>query len=162
MPKGKKKAAKKEKIEDEEIKEIEEESEDIKAESEELKEEEEEDTSIEEEIIEIGEKKEDLGKKFKEIPAMEEEIGEIVEERLYTINLGRVKIARVKKRAKRAVAMLREFVVRHMKPESLSIDPLVNELIWARGIEKPPRKLRIRVTKDREGLVTVYPVTPVD
>jgi len=164
MPRGKKKAAKKEEKIDEEINETEEETEDLEEEAEDLEEktEDAEDTSIEEEIIEIGEKKEDLGKKFKEIPTMEEEIEEIVEERLYTVPLGRVKIARVKKRAKRAVTMLREFVVRHMKPESLSIDPLVNELIWARGIEKPPRKLRIRVTKDREGLVTVYPVTPVD
>jgi len=162
MPKGKKKAAKKkpkveEKIvepeteletsEDEEDTELVDEVEDF-----------EEDTSIEEEIIEIEEKKEDLGKKIKEIPTIEEEIGEILEERLYTVPLGRVKNTVVNKRTKRAVNMLREFVIRHMKPESISIDPLVNEILWKRGIQKPPRKIRIRVTKDREGLVTVYPV----
>ena len=164
MPKAKKKAVKKKKeAVEEEIPEEAEDSETI----EELEEEgsieddldliEGEDTSIEEEIIEIGEKKEDL-KEFKEIPKPEEEIGEVLEERLYTVPLGRVKNTPINKRAKRAVNMLREFVVRHMKPEGLSIDPELNELIWKRGIEKPPRKIRIRVTKDREGLVIVYPV----
>jgi ribosomal protein L31E len=32
----------------------------------------------------------------------------------------------------------------------------VNERVWMRGIEKPPRKIRIRVAKDKEGNVTVY------
>jgi len=32
----------------------------------------------------------------------------------------------------------------------------VNEKIWSRGIEKPPRKIRVRVTKDKDGNVTVY------
>lgn len=90
---------------------------------------------------------------------MEEEIGEILEERLFTVPLGRVYSApRVKKRAKRAVNKVREYVIRHMKPEGIIIDPLLNEIIWKRGIEKPPRKVRIRVTKDREGLAIVYPV----
>ncbi|NVM29175.1 MAG: 50S ribosomal protein L31e [Candidatus Helarchaeota archaeon] len=85
-------------------------------------------------------------------------MGEILEERLYTVPLGRVKNTPRKKRTKRAVNMLREFVIRHMKPEGIIIDPILNEIIWERGIEKPPRKIRIRVTKDREGLVTIYPV----
>ncbi|MHA1648783.1 MAG: 50S ribosomal protein L31e [Candidatus Helarchaeota archaeon] len=168
MPRGKKKKSKKEPTLNEEIEESEsEETENLENLSEEEYEEEkpsedeilEEDTSIEEEIIEIGEKEEELGKKFKEIPTMEEEIGEILEERLYTVNLGRVYSApRVKKRAKRAVNAIRDFVIRHMKPEGIIIDPLLNEKIWKRGIEKPPRKIRIRVTKDREGLAIVYPV----
>jgi large subunit ribosomal protein L31e len=32
----------------------------------------------------------------------------------------------------------------------------VNEKIWSRGIEKPPRKLRIRAAKDEEGNVTIF------
>ncbi len=156
MPRGKKKAAKKKpKVEEPESISAEDE---LEPTEEDLGELEDEDTSIEEEIIEIEEKKEDLGERFKEIPAMEEEIGEILEERLYTVPLGRVKNTVRKKRTKRAVNMLREFVIRHMKPEGISIDPLLNEILWKRGIEKPPRRIRIRVTKDREGLVTVYPV----
>jgi len=165
MPRGKKKAPEEKEIIEEEIEEeskpekkgkskkkpsIEEEA------PEEEEPEEEKDTSIEEEIIEIEEKKEEPGKILKELPKMEEEIGEVLEERIYTVPLGRVKIAHPKRRAKRAVTMLRAFVIRHMKPESVFIDPELNELIWSRGIEKPPRRLRIRATKDREGLVKVY------
>lgn len=157
MAKGKKKAAPKK----EEIKEAEEDSTEIteNAEDEGLADEDlAEDASIEEEIIEIEEKKDDLGEKFKEIPTIEEEIGEILEERIYTVPFGRVKNAKVKHRTRRAVNMLREFVIRHMKPEGIIIDPALNELLWKRGIEKPPRKVRIRVTKDRENLVNVYAV----
>lgn len=155
MPRGKKKTSKKKAEKEPEVPMEEVEAETLEEELEGI---EEEDTSIEEEIIEIEEKKEDLGEKFKEIPTIEEEIGEILEERLYTVPLGRVKNTPRKKRTKRAVNMLREFVIRHMKPEGIIIDPILNEIIWERGIEKPPRKIRIRVTKDREGLVTIYPV----
>ncbi len=167
MPRGKKKATKKKKVIKEEVEPTEEELEAPEEESldeegdleEDLEALEEEDTSIEEEIIEIGETEEDIGKRFKEIPKVEEEIGEILEERIYTVPLGRVLSApRVKKRAKRAVNAVRDFVIRHMKPEGIIFDPLLNEIIWKRGIEKPPRKIRIRVTKDREGLAIIYPV----
>jgi len=32
----------------------------------------------------------------------------------------------------------------------------VNEKVWTRGIEKPPRKIKVRVTKDKDGNVTVH------
>jgi large subunit ribosomal protein L31e len=32
----------------------------------------------------------------------------------------------------------------------------VNERIWGRGIEKPPKKIRVRAAKDKDGNVTVY------
>lgn len=84
---------------------------------------------------------------------------EIVVERLYTIPLGKVYEAVRKKRAKRAVTMVRNFIMRHMKVEEqaeLSIDPQLNEYLWTRGIEKPPRRVRVRATKDRDGFVKVY------
>ena len=42
-----------------------------------------------------------------------------------------------------------------MKPESIVITNEVNERLWRRGIEKPPRKVRIRALRDKEGRVTV-------
>jgi large subunit ribosomal protein L31e len=42
-----------------------------------------------------------------------------------------------------------------MKPEEMVIDTAVNEAIWARGITNPPRKIRVRLSKDDEGFVTV-------
>jgi large subunit ribosomal protein L31e len=84
--------------------------------------------------------------------------GEIAEERIYTVPLGRAWIMPVTKRAPRAMRILKVFIKRHMKAgdESIIISNEVNEKIWSRGIEKPPRKIRVRAVKDREGLVTVY------
>ena len=41
------------------------------------------------------------------------------------------------------------------EPERLVIDNEVNEKLWSRGIEKPPRKIKVRVVKDNEGVITV-------
>jgi len=87
----------------------------------------------------------------------EEEIKEeIIDERIYIVPLAKARKGPRNKRAKKAVRFLREFMERHFKPESLVISQEVNEAIWARGIQKPPRKLKIRATKNIEGLVVVY------
>jgi len=116
-----------------------------------------------EEAEEVEAKKERVGRREKE--EVEEEI---VEERLYTIPLGRAWISPRKKRAPRAMRLIRSFVERHMKMRGggseegmeevgrLLISNEVNEKVWSRGIEKPPRKIRVRLAKDKEGTVTVY------
>lgn len=93
---------------------------------------------------------------------------EFVEERIYTIPLGRVRIAPPKKRSPRAMKMIKDFVKRHMKlepqgemeeeeePKRLIISNEVNERVWRRGIEKPPRKVRVRAAKDKDGNITVF------
>ncbi len=94
---------------------------------------------------------------------------EIVEERFYTIPLSRALVRPPKKRAPRAMQLLKAFVTKHMKLEmkvseeeeeeelpQLIISPGVNKKIWDRGIEKPPRKIRVRVAKDKDGNVTVF------
>ena len=84
---------------------------------------------------------------------------EIVVERLYTIPLGKAYQAVRKRRSKRAVNLVKAFIIRHMKVDDeadLSIDPTLNEYLWTRGIEKPPRRVRVRATKDRDGLVKVF------
>lgn len=86
----------------------------------------------------------------------EEEV-EVAEERVYVINLRKVLITPRKKRAPRAVRLLKQFIKRHMKAEEVSISNEVNEEIWARGIEKPPRKLKVRAVKDKDGKVTLFP-----
>jgi len=42
-----------------------------------------------------------------------------------------------------------------MKPDEVIIDTSVNEEIWKRGIQNPPRKIRVKLSKDDTGLVTV-------
>jgi len=132
-----------EKEEGEEIKE----AEVAEEETEEVKEEglEEEETVAE---AEVEERVEEAKKEEKE--------EEIVEERVYTIPLGRAWISPRKKRTPRATRLVKSFIERHMKPEALVISNEVNEKIWSRGIEKPPRKIRVRAAKDREGTVTLY------
>jgi len=102
-------------------------------------------------------------------PPREERLKEedIVEERIYTVPLRKAWIAPPNKRAPRAMRILKNFVVKHMKlearmeegeeePKRLIVSNEVNERIWRRGIEKPPRKIRIRAARDKEGNVTVY------
>jgi len=61
------------------------------------------------------------------------------------------------KRAPKAVRTLREFVKRHMKVDNVKVSNEINQEIWARSIQKPPRKLKIRAVKDKEGQVIVFP-----
>lgn len=80
-----------------------------------------------------------------------------VEERIYTVPLARAWVSQKHRRAERAVSLLRAFAKRHMKPTAIIIDPEVNEEIWSRGIRNPPRRIRVRMSKDSEGVVTISP-----
>jgi len=76
-------------------------------------------------------------------------------ERVYTINLGKVLLSPNNQRAKRAINMIREFATRHMKSENVKIEEDVSHLVWARGIRHPPRKIRVKLTKDDDGNILV-------
>jgi len=52
---------------------------------------------------------------------------------------------------------VRAYVARHMKAEEVAISNEVNSELWARSINKPPRKITVRAVKDKEGKVIVYP-----
>ncbi|MEM2108417.1 MAG: 50S ribosomal protein L31e [Candidatus Bathyarchaeia archaeon] len=93
----------------------------------------------------------------------------MVEERIYTIPLVKALARPPNKRAPRAIQLIREFIIRHMKLEipveaeeekeelpKLVISNEVNEKVWNKGIEKPPRKIRVRAAKDKDGNVTLY------
>ena len=86
---------------------------------------------------------------------------QIETERIYTINLfkGGVGGKPLQKRTTKAVRVLKKFIMRHMKAgeeASIYIHPEVNHKVWARGIRKPPRKVRVRTTKSTDGIVRVY------
>ena len=51
--------------------------------------------------------------------------------------------------------MIREFAIRHMKSENVKIEEDVSHLVWARGIRHPPRKIRVKLTKDDDGNVLI-------
>jgi len=109
--------------------------------------------SEEEEISEIFEE-DVLEREEVEEPEVPKE--EIIDERIYIIPLAKARKGPRNKRAKKAIRYLKEYMTRHFKPESLIITQEVNERIWSRGIQKPPRKLKVRATKNIDGLVVVY------
>jgi large subunit ribosomal protein L31e len=82
---------------------------------------------------------------------------ETVEERIYTIPFyPKLKYSTRNKRAPRAIRIMKEFIYRHMKADDIIIDPELNEYIWARGIQKPPRRVRVKAIKDEDGIVELY------
>lgn len=118
-----------------------------------------EEEAVEEETEEItGEAEEILEEEEErlEIEKREEVEEEIVEERIYTIPLRRAWISPRKKRTPRAVRLVKAFIQRHMKPDALVMSNEVNERLWRRSIQKPPRKIRVRAVRDKEGTVTLY------
>lgn len=79
-------------------------------------------------------------------------------ERIYTVNLSGVYSCGPRNtRAKRAAKQLRSFMARHMKAEEekVKIDNDVNSMLFACGMKKPPRRLKLHAKKDGEGTVAV-------
>lgn len=112
----------------------------------------------------VEEEKEEAPKARKKKSKEEEDV---VEERTYTIPLGKASIMPPRKRAPRAIRMIKAYITKHMKiptraeeedeeAPKLTLTNELNERIWGRGIEKPPRKIRVRATKDKDGNVTVH------
>jgi large subunit ribosomal protein L31e len=92
-----------------------------------------------------------------EAPEGEEEI-EVVEEKVYTIPLRHVWTVTPRgMRAPRAARDVKAYVARHMKAEDVALSNEINSEVWARGINKPPRKITVRAVKDKEGKVIIYP-----
>jgi large subunit ribosomal protein L31e len=75
--------------------------------------------------------------------------------RVYTINLGKAWISPQHRRTDRVVNMIREFARKHMKSEEIKLEQDLNRQIWSRGKTNPPRKVRVKMVKDEDGVVTV-------
>ncbi|MHC1610007.1 MAG: 50S ribosomal protein L31e [Candidatus Methanospirareceae archaeon] len=83
---------------------------------------------------------------------MGEERGGVIGERIYTIPLRAVKKAPRWKRSNRAITVIREYLIRHTKSEYIVLDREINERVWARGSQKPPSKIRVKV-REEEGVI---------
>ena len=77
--------------------------------------------------------------------------------RVYTIPLKKAWRRKKNRRAEAAMRFLRAFISRHMKttPEKVKIDAKVNEKIWERSMNNPPRRIRVTATKADDGTVIV-------
>ncbi len=87
-------------------------------------------------------------------------------ERVFTIPLTVTKIVPKTKRAPRAIKEIKEYVRKHMMEKTSEeddekdkkevwLDYRLNELIWAKGIEHPPRKVRVKAIRFEDGLIEV-------
>ena len=88
-------------------------------------------------------------------------------ERIYTIPLTVTKVVPRTKRAPRAIKEIKEFVRKHMMEKTSAkgkdeaekkdvwVDYRLNELIWSRGIEHPPSKVRVKAIRFEDGLIEV-------
>lgn len=84
------------------------------------------------------------------------------DEALYIIPLQRVYWGgRRRTRGKRAVRLIRDFVKRHFNADRVIIDNMVNEYIFSRKIEKPPRRIAVKVIRIDEGIYKVLLAVPI-
>ncbi|MGQ0797979.1 MAG: 50S ribosomal protein L31e [Methanobacteriota archaeon] len=77
------------------------------------------------------------------------------EERIMVIPLRAIRAASRTDRAPRAIKAIREYVKRHLKPDRIFIDDVLNERIWARGRENPPSRIRVKAIKFEDGSAVV-------
>lgn len=74
-----------------------------------------------------------------------------------TLNLRDVKKASRIRRAPYAVRLIRRLIARHVKvdEDKVKLSERLNNVIWSNGIQKPPSKIKVKVTKREDGTVLV-------
>ncbi len=81
---------------------------------------------------------------------MSEESRKIISS-IHVIPLKKVYYGRRTNRADRAIRLIRKYVARHFKEaEKIIIHPSVNEYVWSRSREKPPRRIVVEIRFDKE------------
>ncbi|MFH1786660.1 MAG: 50S ribosomal protein L31e [archaeon] len=77
----------------------------------------------------------------------EEEKPKVELERIYIIPLRNANRTARTKRAPLAMTLIRRFLTRHMKCETVKIGKELNEAVWSRSIQKPPAYVRVKASK---------------
>ncbi|NPA38611.1 MAG: 50S ribosomal protein L31e, partial [Candidatus Nanohaloarchaeota archaeon] len=77
----------------------------------------------------------------------------MVLERVYVVPLKKAWNSAYHKRTKRAVKILKDFAIRHMKSEVIKIENDLNKYLWRRGNANPPRKIKVVMIKYDTGEV---------
>lgn len=83
-------------------------------------------------------------------------------ETLYVINLNRLYWTGRRRRGVRALKFIREFIARHTKAKKVILDNLINEFIHSYRMDKPPRKIIVKVTKIDEHTVKASLAVPIE
>lgn len=58
------------------------------------------------------------------------------------------------KRTNKAVIAAKEFLVKHMKAETIILGKALNEKLWQHGIRNPPHHVKVNAVRDEKGVVT--------
>merc|ERR1712224_1095988 len=88
--------------------------------------------------------------------------------REYTINLHkRLHGISSKKRAPRAIKEIKAFAVKAMQTSDVRLDVQLNKAVWANGVKKVPKRIRIQISRrrneDEDAQEEMYSyVTPVE
>ncbi|MEW6528753.1 MAG: 50S ribosomal protein L31e [Candidatus Micrarchaeota archaeon] len=81
-------------------------------------------------------------------------------EKIYTVPLGKAYNYTRTKRTRKAVTILKKFIAKHSKVASkdVKISNALNSLLWKRSMQKPPRKIRIKILKEQGNITKAYVV----
>jgi len=82
---------------------------------------------------------------------------EKMDERLYTIPLGKAYESATIKRANKAVSLVRAYITRHSKVSEVSISGMLNRYLWKGSRKHPPRNVKIKVIKDGDKAMAYLP-----
>lgn len=89
-----------------------------------------------------------------EKPKKEKKEQKVLEERVMILGLRRIMDSRRTKRTSRAIKLIREKVKRIAK-KPVKINTEVNRKMWERGIQKPPKKIKLKI-KIMEDFAEVF------
>jgi large subunit ribosomal protein L31e len=82
--------------------------------------------------------------------------------REYTIHLHKhLHGCTFKKRAPKAIKVIRDFAKKTMGTQDVRIDPLMNKLVWKNGIKGVEHRVRVRLARKRDDASLYTFVTPV-
>lgn len=59
------------------------------------------------------------------------------------------------RRSQKAVKEIRSFLTKHLK-KPFVLDPTLNDMVWDKGMQKPPRNIRVKIVEE-DGQVVVSP-----
>lgn len=76
----------------------------------------------------------------------------MADEKIYTVNLTAAWNAAYKKRAKKSIYVIKEYLKRHKGAKTAKVALQLNEEIWARGAKNPPRSVKIQIVKEKDDV----------
>ncbi|HDH41896.1 MAG TPA: 50S ribosomal protein L31e [Candidatus Altiarchaeales archaeon] len=74
-------------------------------------------------------------------------------EKIYTIPLRDAFKAPRTKRANKAVKIVKKFLAEKLRLGDVKLDSSVNNALWNRGIGKPPRRIKVGVTREGDSAI---------